>query len=308
MKNKKIVLITSAAAVFAATATASIYAAFNSTPVETIPDDNILEENLQTPVIQEETLDRTLFPIREGAEAVRMYEAEDGKEEKLSYSYTRTITEDAKFDVYYDIHNNEYTYNAEGELLGVKNNIDVFKADEASGKAKKVTESEAEELARQYASKVVGDSFDGMKLFDVIKTDDCPFYTMRFKRTYGEGDFADSRFVTIDVAFDGRIMGCYMPGVESSAAFDGSLLEGVTREDVVAFAEAEAHERFPDVTSMTILGIFADVVDGKSVLTVRVEHEAESRPSAEVKDKYDIAIAKTEEPIFSCDYIYELEG
>ncbi len=305
MKNKKAIVITSAAIVFTAVATASIYAAFNS-----ISDNTIPEENLPTPIIQDETLDRNSFPAREGAEEEKQYVNDNGEIKELKYSYTLELPNNKYWDVYLDSDKNEYKYDTNGNLAGYSDNLQKGFNEENEinpyvNSKEKIMASKAEDHFKE----TYGDRFNGMIFRDYSNESD--YYSISFARVYGKDGFASGATCQVVFNSDGSIMYSNIYDGEEYDSFNASLCENVTEYEVVARAKENTDEIFGHcniVTNDVKGNINAKVIDGRSVLIATVVITAETYPTEEEIEKYDVTIAYGEQPTFAYRYVYDLEN
>ena len=237
----------------------------------------------------------------------------DGKEITVNYKYSST-SGGTRSDVYLDTDGNKYHFDTEGNFYGkqaVKDNTVKRENDENK---KVLTEKDCIEIAENYMRATFGSEVDDYKYSSHTYQEHNEKYWVDFKRYIGKDDFILVDICTVAVYAKGEVTLCTKSSNDPLEGFDMALLDGVTREDVVTFAEAEVNRIFGDYGLLKLewsdsVGLWHN--GEKHVLTIGCDFVTEKNIPSELVTLYDIDMdfeksADKNEKSFYVTFEYEL--
>ena len=237
----------------------------------------------------------------------------DGKEITVNYKYSST-SGGTRSDVYLDTDGNKYHFDTEGNFYGkqaVKDNTVKRENDENK---KVLTEKDCIEIAENYMRATFGSEVDDYKYSSHTYQEHNEKYWVDFKRYIGKDDFILVDICTVAVYAKGEVTLCTKSSNDPLEGFDMALLDGVTREDVVTFAEAEVNRIFGDYGILKLewsdsVGLWHN--GEKHVLTIGCDFVTEKNIPSELVTLYDIDMdfeksADKNEKSFYVTFEYEL--
>ena len=233
----------------------------------------------------------------------------DGKELAVKYKYSNTFG-GTRSDVYIDAEGNMYHFDTDGNLVGqfpVRDNT-VKKNNEDSRKT--LSEADYIKIAEDHMRSLFGSEVDGFKYLSHSVTGSSGKYSIRFAKTIGKDGFVIANTCSVSVSAEGKVTMCAKGAKDPLEGFDMSLLDGVTREDVMAFAEEEVKRIFGDYGILELewsesvgLGSYED---GYS-LGVSCNLVTEKVLPAEITELYEMYIARSaDEHRYGVSFKYEL--
>ncbi len=97
-----------------------------------------------------------------------------------------------------------------------------------------ITEQEALEIAKTYASKLFPEEFDKYTLWTTNKFDSfsVPSYSFAFSKRYGADDSLHGEICIVEVYENGTVKSCDIDGLYSFKEFDPLLVANVTKQEV----------------------------------------------------------------------------
>lgn len=238
-----------------------------------------------------------------------------GKELTVNYKYSETSDyfeayEGTRSDVYYDSDNNIYRFDTEGNLCTKIEADDGILRKDTDSIREPLAESDYLRIAEEYMREVFGSDVDGYKYYRHYDRDSSGRYSVDFAKFVGEDDFAMVDICSVFVSADGEGIMCSKSPKNTLEGFDMSLLDGVTREDVMAFAEEEAKRVFGDYgiieleTSATI-GLGCN--ESGYYLSISYDLVTEKVVPCELTELYEMDIAKSaDEHRYGVSFAYEL--
>ena len=238
-----------------------------------------------------------------------------GKELTVNYKYSETYDyfeayEGTRRDVYYDSDNNIYRFDTEGNLCTKIEADDGILRKDTDSIRESLAESDYLRIAEEYMREVFGSDVDGYKYYRHYDQDSSGIYRVYFAEFVGENDFAMVDICSVSVSADGEGIKCSKSPKNILEGFDMSLLDGVTREDVMAFAEEEVKRIFGDYGILELewsesvgLGSYED---GYS-LGVSCDLVTEKVIPHELTELYNMSVAKSaDEYRYGVSFKYEL--
>ncbi len=216
----------------------------------------------------------------------------DGKELTVNYKYSNTFG-GTRSDVYIDADGNMFHFDTDGNFYGkqaVKDNTVKRENDENK---KVLTEKDCIEIAENYMRATFGSEVDDYKYSSHTYQEHNEKYWVDFKRYIGKDDFVLVGICTVAVYAKGEVTLCTKSSNDPLEGFDMSLLDGVTREDVMAFAEEEVKRIFGDYGILELewsdsVGLWHN--GEKHVLTIGCDFVTEKNIPSELVTLYDIDI------------------
>ena len=264
MKNKLTVVLTIILALSLA-ASVSVFAVLN----EKINNSNdqeketvIVIENLNSEsIVQEETL---------------KYINGNGVVLTLTLEETKVIG-DRQLNKYIDVNHNEYTFDAKGNLISTEIYTPIYDIvdDVTVTPEDNISKNEAKEIGEEYLKKLMGEDFDSYTFKDIFEYD--LSYNVRFETRFGKDGFINGPKCSVNVYKNGIIEGHNVGDTSFYETFDYSLLDGLTKEDVIGFAEKvvdEACTSDKEIVSKKVLNCKLSYVDDKPCILVSIKVEA----------------------------------
>ena len=233
----------------------------------------------------------------------------DGKELTVNYKYSNTFG-GTRSDVYVDIDGNMFHFDTDGNLTGefpVRDNT--VKKNNGDDR-KTLTEADYIKIAEDHMRSLFGSEVDGFKYLSHSVTGSSGKYSIRFAKTIGKDGFVIAKTCSVSVSAEGKVTMCAKSANDPLEGFDMSLLDGVTREDVMAFAEEEVKRIFGDYGILELewsesvgLGKYED---GYS-LSVSCDLVTEKVLPREITELYEMDIARSAyEHRYDVSFKYEL--
>lgn len=180
--------------------------------------------------------------VSRNIDKIKILKLGNGETIELNYKKTRNLSLNRFLDDYCDMEGNTYTVNSHGELIGVDTNqvvLNKAKEDDisfAAGNGTPITEAEAIDLARDYASKIFGDRFLNFELYSVHESGGYLKYSFTFTENYGEDGFVSGSVCYCSVYSNGSIYSCSMPNRNEFNDFNEDCLKGITEEMLLEYA------------------------------------------------------------------------
>jgi len=232
-----------------------------------------------------------------------------GKELAVNYKYSNTFG-DTRSDVYLDSEGNMYHFDTEGNLCTKIEADDGILRKDTDSIRESLAESDYLRIAEEYMREVFGSDVDGYKYYRHYDRDSSGRYSVDFAKFVGEDDFAMVDICSVFVSADGEGIMCSKSPKNTLEGFDMSLLDGVTREDVMAFAEEEAKRVFGDYgiieleTSATV-GLGCN--ESGYYLSISYDLVTEKVVPCELTELYNMSVARSAtEHKYGVSFAYEL--
>lgn len=232
-----------------------------------------------------------------------------GKELAVNYKYSNTFG-GTRSDVYLDADGNKYHFDTDGNFYGKQVVKDITVKRENDENKKVLTEKDCIEIAENYMRATFGSEVDDYKYSSHTYQEHNEKYWVDFKRYIGKDEFILVDICTVAVYAKGEVTLCTKSSNDPLEGFDMSLLDGVTREDVMAFAEEEVKRIFGDYGILELewsesvgLGSYED---GYS-LGVSCDLVTEKVIPHELTELYNMSVAKSaDEHRYGVSFKYEL--
>ncbi len=135
------------------------------------------------------------------------------------------------------------------------------------GKTSSIGEKEAERIASESLSKEYGEYFPLMTHVNTVYHDYDGSYTVRFAQLLGKDGFVEGIGCNATVLPNGKVDAMHLVGASRLSDFDESLLDGMSREYVVATIEQQIRESFKgELPEYTLSPISLLKIDGEFVV------------------------------------------
>lgn len=236
MKTKKIFLILAPAFLLAVLITIAVAVSSNSDmttdkdPSEEVQIASVLEENSSTSKGDMKTHDVL------------------GKTYWLMFDSIETTPTGLEWQLYKDDNGNEFRYDEYGNFIGMKYDTSYFEdglPDPQEFTDDTFMDEEAIASAVALGREQFGERIDALTFRDVFQSS-LGSKTVRYWQLLGEDDFVIGVTFFATYLGDGRLFGFGMPYYGDLESFDESLLQGVTRDSVMAYLDARTKELHGD--------------------------------------------------------------
>ncbi len=216
----------------------------------------------------------------------------DGKELTVTYKYSNTFR-GMRSDIYCDDEGNMYYFDIDGIFYAKQAVRDNTVKRENAESEKTLTEADYIKIAEDHMRSTFGSDVDEYKYSSHSVTGSSGKYYINFTRYIGKDDFVSVDICTVLVSAEGKVTMCAKSSNNPLEGFDMSLLDGVTREDVMAFAEEEVKRIFGDYGILKLewsdsVGLWHN--GEKHVLTIGCDFVTEKNIPSELVTLYDIDI------------------
>ncbi len=192
--------------------------------------------------------------------------------------------------IFTDNGNYNYIYDKDGgTFYGVvaaeSEKSDYLEAIEA-GRAKPLSDEERIEIARAAALSLFGAeyaSFNDCTVFDDRITENETDCNVLLGRSLGEDDFLPGYACFARVEKDGRLTFLLMTDHKKLDGFDESLLDGLTKDSLYAYAEDKLTERYIKIEDLSPTGIRLRRDGSRERLYIEAEFTAKKEPGGEAE-------------------------
>lgn len=179
---------------------------------------------------------------------------------------------------YVDANGDEYIFDEKNRCLGYYNKDESAKTESLEISQKSldvaVSESEAKNIADDFAAALYGKMADGYKYLKVELSENGEYYTFEYDKKAGKDGFIYLSGYYVDVYLNGEIRACNMPMPYDADAVNVDLLDKLSKEQIEAYADRLAKDIYADsLVDSTIddnVGVFLTVKNGNYILEVPV--------------------------------------
>ena len=199
----------------------------------------------------------------------------------LTYKETTERTLNEEEQIYLDDRDNEYYFNAKGDLLGSM--LDIGRYTEFTGESKEnaesvgITEEEAVAVANKTIKEYFGEAAERVGLSDVVRDVNDGSYYVIFNQYLGNGGFIRGLYCYANILPDGSVFSCGMPNRTEIENFDASLLDDFSEQEMREELGRKTTEKYADSLKSFDIGEFALMkLDGKYYVRGSVMSELES--------------------------------
>ncbi len=291
MKRKNIVLCSIAAVLVCAAVSFSALALNGAFTAPETPSDNAANDKTDKIRALDDSAEiyeavnsakETTF-IDEKASAQKTFNI-GGALTALTYKETTEMSSNEEEQIYLDDRDNEYYFNAKGDLLGSM--LDIGRYTEFTGESKEnaesagITEEEAVAVANKTVKEYFGEAADLVELSSVSLDDSDGTYDVVYKQHLGNGGFIRGLYCYVNILPDGTVFICKMSNRTEIENFDASLLDDFSEQEMreeLGRKTTERYEKYKDSLKSFDIGEFALMeLDGKYYVRCSVMSELES--------------------------------
>ena len=281
MKRKNIVLCSIAAVLVCAAVSFSALAMNGAFTAPETPSDNTANDKTDKISALDDSAEiyeavnsakETAF-IDEKAAAQKTFNI-GGALTALTYKETTERTLNEEEQIYLDNRDNEYYFNAKGDLLGSM--LDIGRYTEFTGESKEnaesagITEEEAVAVANKTVKEYFGEAADLVELSSVSLDDSDDTYDVVYKQHLGNGGFIRGLYCYVNILPDGTVFICKMSNRTEIENFDASLLDDFSEQEMREELGRKTTEKYADSLKSFDIGEFALMkLDGKYYLCVK---------------------------------------
>lgn len=237
--KKRITLIISILIIAALGIGATVYGISSKKTVEEVEKEQDQRQELAKPdeYIEREDADKTKTQIFYNAE-----QQDEEEEKELVYDKTWVLNDEKQVDIYKEPGNEDVEYNYAEERMVSWHDKDAIVKEEDEKKLDEKGTLDKEKviaLAINHVKEIYGVDVSQLE----VKVVDKDEYMVYFYLKYGADDFVYGANTNVVIQKNGRVSDSYY-SLYRDEDFDEKLLDGLTREKVVAYAEEQARKQY----------------------------------------------------------------
>ncbi len=211
---------------------------------------------------------------------------------KVYYYETRNYSQEQYRNIYLDQDRNEYHFYPDNRVASYILNKQVSAKKRSQKKKQTVlSEKELEQIAFSYASGLYQNPLDGFSTESIKYKEALNYYTVRFVKYYGNDSLKIiGPVVNVKIFPDGTVDACITSDFYDFENFNEASLSGLTKKDILDFAEDKVKALYNDFEEFQIKAVF--LAKSKETFILNIHTEVKMNFEAKVLEIFPYAYSK----------------